>query len=391
LDVRTNDLAQDHLLVKYRIHALQTMIPFLDLKAINDRDRGAMLAAMQDVLDSGWYIRGEKVSTFEKEFSSYCGTEQCVGVANGLDALILILEAYKIMGLMVEGDEVIVPSNTYIASILAISKAGLVPVLVEPHPYTYNLDAHKAEAAISEKTKAIMHVHLYGQMSLIKEMRELCDSKGLKLIEDAAQAHGAVFHGRKAGAWGDAAGFSFYPGKNLGALGDGGAVCGSDHELMKTVKSLANYGSDKKYLNLYKGFNSRLDELQAAILSVKLKRLDADNTLRRKIATAYNSMIQHPEVTLPLHPEEAGSHVWHIYPVLVKRREDFMRYLEEHGVQTLIHYPVPPHKQQAYAEWASRAFPISEHIHATEVSLPISPTMTDSDVKQVIEKVNAFR
>ncbi len=366
------------------------MIPFLDLKSINLRDKEQLMEACSDVLDSGWFIRGKHVAAFEEEYAAYCGTDHCIGVANGLDALILILEAYKILGVMKEGDEVIVPSNTYIASILAITRAGMKPVLVEPDEQTFNLDPLKVKKAISSKTKAILHVHLYGQVNHMAEMRSMCDEHGLKLIEDAAQSHGAILEGKRAGAWGDAAGFSFYPGKNLGALGDGGAVTSSDAELMKVIKALSNYGSHKKYENLYKGYNSRLDELQAALLRIKLPQLDDDNAHRRAIALKYSEGISNRQIALPRAPEEAQAHVWHIYAVRVENRDRFIQHMTDHGVQTLIHYPIPPHHQVAYEEWKSDSYPISERIHAQEVSLPIGPTMSMAQVDSVIAAVNSF-
>jgi dTDP-4-amino-4,6-dideoxygalactose transaminase len=365
-------------------------VPFLDLKQINIRDKEALMQAFESVLDSGWYIRGAQVSAFEAEYAAYCGASHCLGVANGLDALHLILEAYKLQGFMSEGDEVIVPSNTYIASILAISRAGLTPVLVEPDPRTFNIDPLKITAAITSKTKAVMHVHLYGQLSDIEQTRKTCDAHGLKLIEDAAQSHGALLACKRAGAWGDAAGFSFYPGKNLGAIGDGGAITCQDDELMNILKALANYGSQKKYENLFKGYNSRLDELQAALLRVKLPALDDDNVYRRSIASRYNSEIDNSLIELPSHPKEELAHVWHIYAVMVSNREEFMAHMKSEGVHTLIHYPIPPHHQAAYKEWSAATYPISERIHAQEVSLPIGPTMSVDQIDKVIKAANAY-
>jgi len=366
------------------------LIPFLDIKGINLRDQELLTAAFSEVLDAGWFIRGKHVDAFEKEFASYCGSSHCIGVANGLDALILILEAYKHMGIMKEGDEVIVPCNTYIASILAISKAGLIPILVEPHPDTFNLDPHKAKEAITKKTKAILQVHLYGQMSHVKEMRELCDSNGLKLIEDAAQSHGAVHEGKKAGAWGDAAGFSFYPGKNLGALGDAGAVTTNDQDLADIVRHMANYGSEKKYFNRFKGVNSRLDELQAAFLNVKLKRLDTDTAQRRELAKIYDKGIVNPMIQLPTWESKGFAHVFHLYVVRCSKRDELQQYLMDNGIQTVIHYPIPPHKQEAYAEWNDLSFPLTERIHAEVLSLPMSPVLSVQQADFIIQKINEF-
>jgi dTDP-4-amino-4,6-dideoxygalactose transaminase len=365
-------------------------IPFLDLKSINLREHESLMQACSDVLESGWFIQGEQVAAFEKEFANFCGAEHCIGVANGLDALILILEAYKLRGDLVTGDEVIVPSNTYIASILAITRAGLKPVLVEPHEETFNLDPVLVRKALTSNTKAIMHVHLYGQLSHLEQVKAICDEKGLLFIEDAAQAHGALLSNRRAGDWGGAAGFSFYPGKNLGAIGDGGAITSNDHELVEVIRALANYGSHKKYENIYKGFNSRLDELQAAFLRVKLRSLEGDNAHRRSIAEKYSEGIDNPLVKMPIHPSEAKAHVWHIYPVMVQERELFMEHLAEYRIQTLIHYPIPPHQQDAYKEWNSESYPISERIHQMEVSLPIGPTLKFEEVNRVIEVINSY-
>ena len=366
------------------------MIPFLDLKAINLRDKEELMQAFSEVLESGWFIRGRQVEAFENEFASYCGVKHSIGVANGLDALILILEGYKTMGLMHEGDEVIVPSNTYIASILAITKAGLTPVLVEPDEQTFNLDPSKVEAAITPRTKAVMHVHLYGQLSHIEEMRSICDRHGLKLIEDAAQAHGAELRGKKAGAWGDAAGFSFYPGKNLGALGDAGAVTTDDDALAEVVRALANYGSHRKYENIYKGFNSRLDEMQAAILSVKLKSLDSDTQKRREIAKVYDVGIDNRRIQLPIWNSHLGNHVFHLYVIRCKERYVLKEFLFNNGIQTVIHYPIPPHKQLAYSEWNELSFPVTERIHDEVLSLPLNPVLSIDNQNYIIETLNRF-
>ena len=370
------------------------MIKFLDLKAVNEQYRSEIDSAIKRVLDSGWYLLGGEVSGFEQEFADYCGSEHCLGVANGLDALILILMAYREMGVMTEGDEVIVPANTYIASILAISRAGLKPVLVEPDECTYNLDPNLIESAITEKTKAIMAVHLYGQCAEMDPIHAIAKKHNLKVIEDAAQAHGATYRGRKAGSLCDAAGFSFYPGKNLGALGDGGAVTTNDADLAEAIKALRNYGSQVKYHNKYKGMNSRLDELQAAILRVKLKYLDTDTEKRRAVADYYLSHIPSSrEATLSLpkgichlpHVADYGEHVFHLFVVRAPQRDALAKHLAEKGIQTVIHYPIPPHRQEAYPELAGMNLPITEAIHREVLSLPISPVMGMDEVARVVE------
>ena len=366
------------------------MIKFLDLQKINDKHKSEFKVVFDSVLESGWYILGKEVEKFENEFATYCGTRYCLGVANGLDALILIIEAYKQLGLMKDGDEIIVPSNTYIASILAISKAGLIPVLVEPDPKTFLIDPTKIEEKITSKTKAILPVHLYGRLCDISAIKKIATKFGLKIIEDSAQSHGAIMEGKRSGNLGDASGFSFYPGKNLGALGDAGAITTNDDELAETLKALRNYGSHKKYENLYQGINSRLDELQAGLLSIKLKYLDAETNIRRNIAERYNSEILNPKITVPQLPSDRNEHAWHLYVIEVKEREVVQQYLAEKGVQTLIHYPIPPHKQQAYREWNNLSYPISEKMHREVLSLPISPVMTYEDVSKVIEAVNTI-
>ncbi|MED0652873.1 DegT/DnrJ/EryC1/StrS family aminotransferase [Anoxybacillus geothermalis] len=363
------------------------MIPFLDLKKINLQYKKEIEAAMARVLESGWYILGKEVEKFEEEFAAYCGTKYAIGVANGLDALTLILKAYDIG----EGDEVIVPANTYIATILAISANGATPVLVEPDINSYNLDPSKIEEKITSKTKAIMVVHLYGQVANMDPINEIAKKYNLKVIEDAAQAHGAVYGDKRAGSLGDVAGFSFYPSKNLGALGDGGAITTNDDELAEKLRALRNYGSHEKYKNLFKGVNSRLDEIQAAILRVKLKYLDKDNEKRRQIAEYYLNHIKNEKVILPI--IENGnrlSHVWHLFVVKVENRERFQKYLKENGIQTSIHYPIPPHKQKAYEEWSHCSFSISEKIHKTVISLPISPVLAFEHVKKIVKIINEY-
>lgn len=374
------------------------MIPFLDLKAINAQYRDELIEACTRVIDSGWYIAGNELSQFEQAFASYCGTKHAIGVANGLDALILTLRAWKELGKLKDGDEVIVPSNTYIASILAISANDLVPVLVEPDLGTYNLCPAKTEAAITAKTRAILSVHLYGQLADMPAIMNIAQRHNLLVLEDSAQAHGASAidnngKSKKAGNWGDASGFSFYPGKNLGALGDAGAVTTNDDELAETLRALRNYGSHEKYKNLYQGTNSRLDEIQAAILSVKLKHLDGETARRRKIANAYIEGINNPAVVLPLNASSLAleSHVWHLFVIRCEQREALQKHLLEHGVQTLIHYPIPPHKQQAYKEWNMDSYPVSEMIHRQVMSLPMGLTITDDQVASVIAVCNSFK
>ena len=370
------------------------MIEFLNLKEITNRDKEALKIAFEDVLDSGWLILGDHVKKFEKEFAAFCGVKNCIGVANGLDALILILEGYKQLGFMKNGDEVIVPSNTYIASILAVSRAGLTPVLVEPNINTYLIDENLIEQKITSKTRAILPVHLYGRVCNMSAIMTIAKKHQLKVIEDCAQSHGAGTNDHKCGDLGDAAGFSFYPGKNMGAIGDAGAVTTNDDRLAQIISALRNYGSERKYQNVYQGINSRLDEIQAAFLSVKLKKLDAGNELRRKIAQYYIDNIDNDLVTLPYRSKtnilNYQDHVWHVFAVRVANREKFQKYLYENGIQTVIHYPIPPHKQPAYAEWNRHSYPISEKIHEQIISLPISPVMKENEFKKVAEVINGY-
>ncbi len=370
------------------------MIPFLDLKNINQQYRQQLIEACTRVIDSGWYIGGTELEQFEQNFAKYCGTQFAIGVANGLDALILTLRAWKELGKLKDGDEVIVPSNTYIASILAISANQLKPVLVEPDPNTFNLDPAKIEAALTEKTKVILPVHLYGQLAAMPEIMQIAKQHNLLVLEDSAQSHGAQIQGKKAGNWGDASGFSFYPGKNLGALGDAGAVTTNDAELATMLKALRNYGSHEKYKNLVPGVNSRLDEIQAAMLNVKLKYLDQETQHRRHIANLYLDGIKNPLIQLPLNGINAESyeqHVWHLFVIRSNQREALQKYLLDHGVQTLIHYPIPPHKQQAYKEWNNLNYPISEQIHDEVLSLPMGPTLSAVDAERVITLCNKFQ
>ena len=370
------------------------MIPFLDLKAINLQHRQALIDSAIRVIDSGWYVLGQEVKAFEQEFAKYCGTHHCVGMANGLDALVLTLRAWKELGKLKEGDEVIVPANTYIASVLAITENRLKPVLVEPDVHSYNLCPQKVRQAITPKTKAIVAVHLYGQLASMKAIMDLADEYKLLVLEDSAQAHGATVDGKRAGNWGHASGFSFYPGKNLGALGDAGAMTTNDAELAQTVRALGNYGSYKKYENLYQGLNSRLDEMQAALLRVKLQHLDTDTLGRQQIAVAYAQGITNPLVTLPIVPSSTvaslQNHVFHLFVVRVKNRAAFQAHLKSAGIDTLIHYPIPPHQQQAYREYHNLSLPLTETIHQEVVSLPIGPVMNEADVSVVIAAVNAF-
>ena len=367
------------------------MIPFLSLKQITDKYKDELHEAVLRAVDSGWYLQGAENQQFEAAYASYIGSRFCIGVANGLDALTLIIRAYKELGLMQEGDEIIVPANTYIASILAITENGLKAVLVEPDIDTLEIDDRLIERAITPRTKAIMIVHLYGRCAYTEHIGKLCRKYGLRLIEDNAQAHGCLFEGRRrTGSLGDAAGHSFYPGKNLGAFGDAGAVTTDDPELADAVRAIANYGSSRKYVFDYCGRNSRLDELQAAVLSVKLKHLDEDNDLRRSVACRYLEGIRHPAIRLPKVPEWHAN-VFHIFPILCERRDELQQYLKDSGIQTLIHYPIPPHKQRCYADWNGLSFPISERIHREELSLPMSQTMSDEDVQAVIQALNEWK
>lgn len=384
------------------------MIPFLDLKKINDSFGPEISNVLGRVLNSGWYLLGNEVKSFEQEYGLYIGTKHCVGVANGLDALRLILRAYIEMGIMSEGDEIIVPANTFIASIMAITENRLTPVLVEPDIVSYNIDVSFIENSITERTRAIMVVHLYGQVCWSHQMELIAKKYNLKIIEDNAQAAGAMVAQGRSGSLGDAAGHSFYPGKNLAALGDGGAVTTNDDELADVVRTIANYGSKIKYQNLYKGLNSRLDEIQAAVLRVKLPRLDADNQRRREIAQYYIDNIKHPDIILPCawspaidkpntetltthNSQLTTSHVWHLFVIRTAYRERLQQYLHNNGIETLIHYPVPPHKQAAYKELNDLSLPITEKIHQEVLSLPISQVMTDEEVRLLVDCINKYK
>lgn len=377
------------------------MIKYLDLKRINGLYDAEIRKAVNDVLDSGWYLKGEATRRFEQHYAEYIGTRHCIGVANGLDALTLILRAYIEMGMMQKGDEVIVPANTYIASILAITENRLVPVLVEPSLATLQIDDTRVEQAITPRTRAVMIVHLYGRCAYTDRIGEICRQHGLKLIEDNAQAHGCLYKEnlKKTGSLGDAAGHSFYPGKNLGALGDAGAVTTDDDALADTIRALGNYGSHQKYVHDYLGRNSRIDELQAAILDVKLRHLDADNQRRKDIAARYEREVSNDLVRLRLEGNETCSRslcatrdsVWHIFPVFSARRDELQNYLADNGIETQIHYPVPPHRQRCYPELHHLSLPVTEQIHREELSIPCHQAMTDHEVTCIIDLLNAFK
>lgn len=354
------------------------MIKFLDLHKINERFRNEIDERITQVLDSGWYILGEQVRVFEKNFANFCGVKHCIGCANGLDALNLIIKGFG----FTDGDEIIVPANTYIASILAISQNGCKPILVEPDINIYNINPDLIEQKITDKTKAIMVVHLYGQAVEMEKIWDIAKRYNLKIIEDSAQSHGAIYKGKRAGNLGDASGFSFYPGKNLGCMGDGGCVTTNDDELAYRIRAIANYGSDYKYHHIFKGTNSRLDEIQAAVLDIKLKHLDEDNDRRREIAKFYRENIKNPNIILPQLKEEEN-HVWHIFAVRTNDRDKLKKYLEGNGIETNIHYPTAPHKQECYKEWHHLSFPVSEKIHKEILSLPISPVLTNEEVQKL--------
>lgn len=364
------------------------MIPYLPLREINDLHDAELREAVNRVLDSGWYLGGEATHAFEQHYADYIGTRYAVGCGNGLDALRLIFRAYIEMGEMTPGDEVIVPANTYIASILAITDCGLKPVLVEPDIHTLQIDDKLIETAFSERTRAIMIVHLYGRCAYTLRMAVLCRQYGLKLIEDNAQAHGCTFEGRKTGSLGDAAGHSFYPGKNLGALGDAGAVTTDDEELAQLIRAIGNYGSHQKYVHDYQGLNSRIDEMQAAMLDVKLKYLDAENHRRQEIASLYINKVKNPLIRIPQCDRDC---VWHIFPVFCERRDLLQQYLRDNDVETQIHYPIPPHRQKCYREWNHLSFPITEQIHAQELSIPCHQALTNEEADRVVDLLNHFK
>lgn len=364
-------------------------IEFLNLKKINERIENELYDAIKSVIDTGYYIGGGQLKAFEREFADYCGTKFCIGVGNGLDALSLVLRALKTVGRVSDGDEVIVPANTFIATILAVTENNLKPVFVEPDPRTFNLTRIGIETHLTSKTKVVLPVHLYGQLAPMEEIMAFAEQHNLFVLEDAAQAHGAQYKNIKAGNWGHAAGFSFYPGKNLGALGDAGAIVTSDESLAKILRSLSNYGSNEKYKHIYAGVNSRLDDIQAAILSVKIKYLYADNQARRKVATRYLNEINNKQITLPIvaHPD---SHVWHLFVIQCADRDRLQKWLNKKEIQTLIHYPVPPHKQQAFSEYRELSLPVTEYLHERVLSLPISPLLSESEIDYIINAINTF-
>lgn len=365
------------------------MIKFLDLQKVTEKYSTEIHEAVSRVVDSGWYLQGKENELFEKNFANYIGTDYCVGVGNGLDALIWIYRAYIELGVMQPGDEVIVPANTFIASILAITENGLKPVFVEPRLDTLEIDDEQIELAITKRTKSVLIVHLYGRCAYTERIGALCQKYNLKLVEDNAQAHGCCFGGRKTGSLGDAAGHSFYPGKNIGAFGDAGAVTTNDKELSDTIRALANYGSTRKYVFKYVGRNSRLDEIQAAVLNVKLGHLDEDNAHRQMIANYYYDHILNPLIKLPQRLPNANN-VYHVFPILCEKRDELQAFLMEHGVQTLIHYPIPPHKQECYKKWNHLSLPITEQIHQQELSLPISPVMEIEEAEELVRIINMF-
>jgi dTDP-4-amino-4,6-dideoxygalactose transaminase len=364
-------------------------VPFLDLGEVNAPYADELKAAALRVIESGWYVLGEEVAAFEREFAGWCGVKHAIGVGNGLDALSLILRAYIDRGMLHEGDEVLVPANTFVASFLAITANRLIPVPVEPDEDSFNLDPARVEASIGPRTRAIMAVHLYGRLADMPALADIARRHGLLLIEDAAQAHGATRDGRKAGAFGDAAAFSFYPGKNLGALGDGGAIVTDDDELATHARALRNYGSLEKYRHLFQGVNSRLDEMQAAMLRVKLRRLDADNARRSSVATVYREAIDHPGIRMPA-AGASGEHVWHLFVVRSARRDALRGHLAQAGIQTQVHYPVPPHRQPAYAHLGEMHLPVTERIHDQVLSLPMAANLRDDQVERVIDACMAF-
>ena len=366
------------------------MIKYLDIQAITAQHAAEYQAAAHRVIDSGWYLLGNETEAFEQQYAHYIGTEHCVGVANGLDALRLMLRAYKELGRMTDGDEIIVPAHTYIATILAITDNNLVPVMVEPKLDTLEIDTTRIEEVITSRTRAVLTVHLYGRLACNDELVDICQRHNLLLLEDNAQSHGCQWNQRRTGALGDAAAHSFYPGKNLGAFGDAGAVTTNDAQLANIIRALGNYGSERKYVFRYAGLNSRMSEMDAALLSIKLRYLDVDNRRRQELAAYYYNHINNPLVKLPKQLPDAEN-VYHIFPILCERRDELQNFLQEQGIQTMIHYPIPPHKQACYAEWNTRSYPITEHIHATELSLPLHQALTNEEAKQIVHTVNAFK
>lgn len=366
------------------------MIPFLDLKAVNAPYKKQFNTVFENFQKQGWYILGEEVQRFEEEFANYCGTCYCVGTANGLDALRIILEGYKILGKLTVGDEVLVASNTYIATIIGVLQAGLIPVLVDAENQTYNFDFEDLDAKISSKAKVIMPTHLYGQLADMEQIHAFAKAHNLLIVTDCAQAHGAQdTSGRRAGSLADAAGFSFYPTKNLGALGDAGAVTTNDAALVEVIKKYRNYGFEKRYIAQYSGINSRLDELQAAFLRIKLKELDATNSRRKAIARQYLDHINNSKIILPVW-DDSDNHVFHLFVIRTSERTRLQAYLEENGVATAIHYPVPPHKQQALSQYANQSFPNTEAMYEEVLSIPLNPALTDTQVSHICAVLNAY-
>ena len=366
------------------------MVKLLDLQAITAMHGDEYKKVVDRVIDSGWFLQGKENNQFEVDYAKYIGTDHCIAVANGLDALYLLMRGYKEMGFMRDGDEIIVPANTYIATIISITRNNLVPVLVEPTWDNLEIDIDKIESAVTPKTKGVMIVHLYGRVAYNEKLGNICKKHGLKLMEDCAQSHGCAWNGVKTGALGDAAAHSFYPGKNLGAFGDAGAVTTNDAGLASVIRALANYGSQKKYVFKYIGLNSRMSELDAAVLDVKLKYLDEDNAQRQKLAAYYYENIDNPLITLPARIADENN-VYHQFPILCERRDELQEYLKENGIQTLIHYPIPPHKQECYKEWNERSYPISERIHAQELSIPMNQVVSKKEAEEVVRVLNAFK
>ena len=365
------------------------MVKLLDLQKITAMHRDEYDMAIRSVLDAGWFLQGHANQQFESDYAQYVGTNHCVAVANGLDALKLIIRGYKELGVFHDGDEIIVPANTYIATILAITDNNLVPVLVEPTWEYLEIDIDKVEEAITPKTRGVMTVHLYGRIAYNDKLSAICKSHGLKLMEDCAQSHGCEWNGRKTGALGDAAAHSFYPGKNLGAFGDAGAITTDDEDLAGVIRALANYGSQKKYVFRYVGMNSRMSEIDAAVLDIKLKYLDEDNKKRQQLADYYYTHISNPLIALPKRIAD-DNNVYHQFPIFCERRDELQTYLTEHDIQTLIHYPIPPHKQECYRQWNSRLYPITEKIHAQELSIPMNQSITEDEATEVVERLNTF-
>ena len=365
------------------------MIKFFDLQAITAQHGEEIKAAMNRVIDSGWFLQGNENRRFEEDYARYIGTRHCIAVANGLDALYLLIRGYKEMGIMQDGDEIIVPANTYIATIIAITRNQLVPVLVEPTFEHLEIDIDKIEEAITPRTKGVMTVHLYGRIAYNDTLGAICKKHNLKLMEDCAQSHGCAWKGVKTGALGDAAAYSFYPGKNLGAMGDAGAVTTDDEELAEVIRALANYGSQKKYVFKYVGVNSRMSEIDAAVLAVKLKYLDEDNRKRQQLADFYYANICNSIITLPKRIADENN-VYHQFPVFCERRDALQEYLQENGIQTLIHYPIPPHKQACYKEWNGRSYPVTEKIHNQELSIPMNQVVSKEEAEEVVKVLNSF-